>query len=280
VAVGLMCRHCVARGELHDRIKAGEMGDIVLMRAYRVHGPIGSAFVGKKPGNMSELLYQIRNFHAFLWASGGCYSDFYIHNIDECCWMKDAWPVEAKGYGGRHYRGENVDQNFDVYTTEFTFEDGSKLMLEGRCIAGCDDEFASYAHGSKGAAVISTSGHSPAKCRMYKGQKMTQENMIWQYGQREPSPYQLEWEDLMEAIRSDKPYNEAKRGAEASLVTAMGRMACHTGRTVTFDQILNCEHEFAPTVDRLTMDGPAPLLADANGKYPIPLPGINTKTEY
>ena len=44
---------------------------------------------------MSELLYQIQNFHGFLWASGGCYSDFLIHNIDECCWMKDAWPVKA-----------------------------------------------------------------------------------------------------------------------------------------------------------------------------------------
>ena len=24
------------------------------------------------------------------------YSDFLIHNIDECCWMKDAWPVEGR----------------------------------------------------------------------------------------------------------------------------------------------------------------------------------------
>jgi hypothetical protein len=30
----------------------------------------------------------------------------------------------------------------------------------------------------------------------------------------------------------------------------------------------------------LTMDGPAPLLANDKGKYPIPLPGINAKTEY
>ena len=41
--------------------------------------------------------YQIHRFHSFLWASGGCFSDFLIHNIDECCWMKDAWPVEAQG---------------------------------------------------------------------------------------------------------------------------------------------------------------------------------------
>ncbi|NBT61973.1 MAG: gfo/Idh/MocA family oxidoreductase, partial [Planctomycetia bacterium] len=132
VGVGLMCRHCRARGELHDRIKGGEIGDITLLRAYRVAGPTGSAFVKPKPANMNELLYQIKNFHGFLWASGGAYSDFLIHNIDESCWMKDAWPISAKGYGGRHYREDYVDQNFDSYSTEFTFADGAKLILEGR----------------------------------------------------------------------------------------------------------------------------------------------------
>ena len=280
VGVGLMCRHCEARHELHDRIKGGEIGDLVLLRAYRVVGPTGSAFAGPKPKDMSELMYQIRNFHAFLWASGGAYSDFLIHNIDECCWMKDAWPVEAKGYGGRHYRGDNVDQNFDTYTVEYTFGDGTKLMLEGRCMPGCHNEFASYANGSKGSAVISTSGHSPAKCRIYKGHRMEKDELVWQFPGREPSPYQLEWDHLMEAIRQDKPYNECRRGAEASLVTSMGRMACHTGQIVTYDQMLNCEHEFAPEVDKLTMDSSAPLVANAEGKYPVPLPGINTRREY
>src|SRR5262245_35673824 len=111
VGVGLMCRHCNARGELHDRIKNGQLGDITLLRAYRVAGPTGNAFVAPNKTRMSELMYQIANFHGFLWASGGAFSDFLIHNIDECCWMKDAWPVEAKGYGGRHYRGGYIDQN-------------------------------------------------------------------------------------------------------------------------------------------------------------------------
>ena len=39
--------------------------------------------------------------------------------------------------------------------------------------------------------------------------------------------------ELLDAIRRDQPYNEVRRGVEASLVTAMGRMACHTGRVVT-----------------------------------------------
>jgi hypothetical protein len=60
----------------------------------------------------------------------------------------------------------------------------------------------------------------------------------------------------------------------------MGRMAAHVGRTVTFDEILNSEHEFAPDLDQLSMGAPAPLVADAEGRYPIPMPGLNTKTEY
>jgi hypothetical protein len=109
---------------------------------------------------------------------------------------------------------------------------------------------------------------------------MTPENQIWAFPQPEKSPYQWEWDDLVKAIRNDEPFNEAKRGAIASLVTSMGRMAAHTGQAVTFDQIFNHDHEFAPTVDSLTMDSPAPLLADANGRYPVPEPGKKQNREY
>jgi predicted dehydrogenase len=280
VGVGLMCRHCDARKELLARINSGELGQLLALRAYRMHGPVGSAFSPKKPDGISELMWQIQRFHSFLWASGGCYSDFYIHNIDECCWMKGSWPVQAQASGGRHFRGDNVDQNFDNYSVEYTFDDGAKLFLYGRTMPGVHDQFASYAHGSKGLGVISDAGHSPAKCRIYKGQKMDKSDLAWTCTTPEPNPYQLEWNHLIDAIRTDKPYNEVKRGAEASLVTSMGRMAAHTGQIITFDDMLNCQHEFAPTVDKLTIDGPAPIRADADGKYPIPQPGITVDSEY
>ncbi|MGZ3395962.1 MAG: Gfo/Idh/MocA family protein [Isosphaeraceae bacterium] len=280
VGVGLMCRHCKARQELFDRIKGGQIGDIVALRAYRQTGPRGSMPAPPKPNDISELLYQIRMFHGFLWASGGCYSDFLIHNIDECCWMKDAWPVQAKGTGARTYRGDAIDQNFDTYSVEYTFDDGAKLFLEGRNVDGCDTEFASYAHGTKGSAIISTSSHTPAKCRIYKGQKMVKKNLAWAYPQPEQNAYQLEWDQLVEAIRKDHTYNEVKRGVEASLVTSMGRMAAHTGQIVTFEEMLSCPHEFGPDVDKLTMYSPAPLQAGPNGKYPYPEPGIKRDREY
>src|SRR2546427_743958 len=44
VVVGLMSRHSQAFQELYKRIQDGEIGDIVLLRGYPMHGPVGSAF--------------------------------------------------------------------------------------------------------------------------------------------------------------------------------------------------------------------------------------------
>ena len=276
--VGLMVRHCRARQALLERIKDGEIGDITLLRACRMGR--GGGQTGPKPAGMSELLFQVQRFHSFMWASGGVYSDYNIHQIDECCWMKGAWPVKAQGLGGRHYRGNTVDQNFDIYSIQYIFEDGTRLLFDGRCMPGCHDEFASYADGTKGCAIISTSSHTPGRCRTFKGHNITRADMLWAFPQPEKSPYQLEWDDLMAAIRQDQKYNEVSRGAIASLVTSMGRMAAHTGQVITYEDMLNCPHEFAPEVDKLTMQSEAPLKTGTDGKYPVPEPGVKRDREY
>ncbi len=287
VGVGLMCRHSRAMEELARRIHGGEIGDIIAMRAYRMHGPLTDSYTLPKPPGISELLYQVQRFHGFLWAGGGCFSDFYIHVIDHCCWMKNAWPVKAQALGARHYRQspEGVaytDQNFDVYCVEYTFPDDTKLILDGRSMAGCETIYSSYANGSKGMAIISKSGDYGMPSSTYQGQSPKPSRMLWQSKLKpeEQNPYQNEWNDLIDAIRNDKPYNEVKQGTEASLVTSMGRMAAHTGQTITYEQMLNCPHEFAPDVDKLTMDSPAPLQAGPDGKYPVPQPGIITQREF
>jgi len=278
VGVGLMIRHCRGRQELKRRIDDGEIGNIIAMHAYRMAGRACTA--GPKPSGISEALYQISRFHAFLWASGGMYSDYYIHQIDECSMMKGAWPIEAQASGGRHYRRNTLDQNLDTYSVEYTYPDGTKLFYYGRAMDGCKGAFSSYALGTTGSAVISTNSHHPGKVRTYKGHNMSRENLIWRVPQPEPNPYQLEWDDLIDAIRNDIPYNEVERGAISSMISSMGRMAAHTGQVVTYDDILNCKHEFAPDVDKLTNDGPAPLRLGPDGKYPVPQPGILKDREY
>jgi predicted dehydrogenase len=224
-------------------------------------------------------MYQVQRFHSFLWASGGCYSDFYIHNIDELCWLKGDWPVEAHALGGRHYRGESVDQNFDNYSVEYVFPDGTNLFMFGRCIDGCENRFSGFARGSKGLGRITSMQTGAGVCATYASQRESEESMLWR-ANTVPDPYQLEWNNLIDAIRQDRPYNETRRGAIASLVTSMGRMAAHTGQPITYDQMLACEHEFAPSIDQLTAESPAPLTANSSGRYPVPMPGLRPNREY
>jgi predicted dehydrogenase len=282
VGVGLMSRHQRALQQLAEQIHDGAIGDIIMMRAYRMSGPIGSCFSKKWSGNGSELLWQIQRFHSFIWASGGSFNDFMIHVIDHCCWMKDAWPVKAQALGGRHYRGDAVDQNFDSYSVEYTFADGAKLIADGRNIGGCTPIYKSYAHGTKGSAVVSHHGDCGRPSSIYSGQQPDDSKKIWQSecppDQR--NPYDNEWNDLVDAIRNDKPFNEAEHGIKASLTSSLGRKAAHCGQELTFDEMLNSEEEYAPDADKWTMDSPPPLKSDGEGNYPIPMPGLTGKKEY
>jgi predicted dehydrogenase len=233
------------------------------------------------------LLWQISRFHSFIWASGGCYSDFYIHHIDHLCWMKNAWPVKAQGLGGRHYRNSPdgdpwIDQNFDSYAVEYTFEDGSKFYMDGRCNTGALPMYFSNVHGTKGMAIAAKQGDYSGPSSIHKGQLPNRGNITWQskVDPSENDPYLNEWNDLMDAIRNDKPYNEVPFGVQASVVTSMGRMATHTGQEMTYDDMLNHPHEYAPDIDKWTMDSPPPVASDAEGKYPVPMPGLKNDREF
>jgi predicted dehydrogenase len=241
-----------------------------------------AAWSQKWPGTPSELLWQLRRFHSFIWASGGLYSDFYIHHIDHLCWMKNAWPVMAQGIGGRHYRGESVDQNFDNYAVEYTFADGSKMYMDGRHMGGVEPRYYTRVHGSKGVAIAARNGDNGGPSSIFKGQNESSDNRLWvsEVPADQSNAYDNEWVSLVEAIRNNTPYNEVKRGVEASVVTSMGRVSAHTGQAITFEEMLNSDHEYAPDADKWTMDSPPPLKSDANGKYPIPMPGLLRKREY
>lgn len=284
VGVGLMSRHQKPLQELFDRVQSGELGEILLVRGYRMHGPAAFSESLPKPAEVSDLEYQIRRFHSFLWASGGMFSDFYIHIIDQGIWMKNALPVSAQAIGGRHFKANAegvsfVDQNLDTYGVEYTFPDGSKFFFDGRCMHNTHGIYSSYVHGTKGSAIASRSGDCGGPSATFSDHNMTPEKMKWTSTDT-TNPYQNEWEALMDAIRNNKKHNEVKTGVEASLVSSMGRMAAHTGQLVTYDAIFNSEHEFAPGLDTLTMDSPAPVQPDANGRYPIPMPGQKGMREY
>ncbi len=271
IAAGLMCRHSTARQALIEKIRDGAMGDIQLVRAYRMDPGYK---MGPFPHGENELLWQLRPGHPyqFLWSSGGILLELMIHQIDECFWIKDSWPVAAHGVGGRYAGSTDCSQNLDSYSIEYTFADGTKAMVTGRYIPNCVNDFATYVHGTKCAAQFSGNIHAPTS-QIYKDQHTVAGNVAWKAPRERVNPWQAEWNVLLSAIRNDRPHNEARRAALSNLGAIMGRAAVHTGKLVTWEEAMASKFQFCSNVAGLTADSPAPVQADAQGRYPAPIPG-------
>lgn len=275
IACGLMWRHCKARQEAIERIHNGEIGDVILLRGYRMHPPYRIPPRLSRP-DMSELEYQVRCFHYFDWIGASIFIDYCIHNFDVACWAKGAWPVSAIGMGGRT-SPEFGGTGYDHYYTEFTFPDGSILTSHGRYMDNCFDRYHDYVQGSKGSAfLMENAGRSGA--RLYKNFIMKPENLLWSFQGPEPNPYQVEHDLFFDAIVNDKPYNEGHRAAEAQFTSMLSRAAINSGQIVTWDEIVNSDVELLPGgIDNITTETVPPFLPDEKGLYSCAIPGQNVK---
>ncbi len=270
VAGGLMSRHYKPLEQIIERIHDGAIGDVITCWAYREHGHVGLS--PKTPGQ-SELEHQIRNYSCFTWTNGSFILDWLIHNLDVCCWVKGSWPVQAQGQGGRQVRDTHdiKDQLFDHYAVEYEFPDGTRLFAQGRHMDGCWGFFGDVIHGAKGCAEL---GEGIADPKLFKGFRRDPDAVIWRFEGTPANQYQVEHDRLFEAIRQDLPYNETERCAYAAMTGILGRMAAETGTMVTWDQAMASTVELAPGLDHYTLESEPPVRPDANGNYPVAMPGI------
>lgn len=268
IAGGLMSRHYKPLEEAVARIHDGMIGDVITAWAYREHGPVG--FRPRQAGE-NELQHQIRNYSCFTWVNGSFILDWLIHNLDICCWVKDAWPVSAQGQGGRQVRTQ-PDQLFDHYAVEYTFPDGTRLFAQGRHMAGCWGFFGDKIHGTKGSAVLGEGIPDP---KIFNDYNQTSESQVWKFEGTKSNAYDREHELLFDAIRNDKPYNEAERCAKAAMTGILGRMASESGKLVKWEDALASDVVLAPGLDDFTMDSDAPAQPDAEGNYTVAMPGLS-----
>ena len=77
-------------------------------------------------------------------------------------------------------------------------------------------------------------------------------------------PYQQEHDDLFDAIRNNKPYNEAENGAKSSMTAILGRMVTYSGKVIDWTDAINSEISYFPEH----------LAWDANPKS-MPRPGFS-----
>ena len=264
VGVGLQRRHQKPYLEAIQRIHDGAIGDVLLTRVYWNGGGVWvrtrSDFLKTYGHEPTEMEYQVNNWYYFNWLCGDHIAEQHIHNIDVSNWIKNAYPVEANGIGGREVRtGKEFGQIFDHHSVEFTYKDGSTMLSQCRHQPGCWSQVAEFASGTLGSADL-------------RGAKLVTPNGNWQYDGPPVDPYQQEHDDLFAAIRAGTPYNELEYGAKSTLTTIMGRMATYTGKVITWDEALNSQEDLSPAKYDFVAD--PPVMPDENGFYPVPVPGV------
>ena len=263
VGVGLQRRHQNGYIETVKRLQDGEAGEILAMRVYWNGGPVGpkarradlEKALGRPP---TEMEYQLRNWYMFNWLCGDHIVEQHIHNLDVANWVLNGYPVRALGMGGRAYqKGLDSGEIFDHHAVQYEYANGVRVFSECRQIPGCWNSVSEHVHGTKGSSNVG-------------GYTITGAN-AWKYRGGGKDPYQQEHDDLFDAIRNDKPYNEAEYGALSSLTAILGRMCTNSGKEITWEEALNSKIDLMPS--EFTWDAKPKVLPDENGIYPFAIPG-------
>ncbi|MCA9189661.1 MAG: Gfo/Idh/MocA family oxidoreductase [Pirellulaceae bacterium] len=270
IAAGLQCRHSPARAALIEKIQSGEMGELQYVRANRMHS---RGWMGDQGERANRVLDQLQFGKSNLfWVGSGHMVDNLIHQIDECCWLMNDWPVSCHGMGGREVGSDDRSQNLDIYHMEYTFPDGRKAFCGFRRALQGFQEFATFVHCTKKSGQFSGNIHA-ATVHMFKDHRIAKDNIEWSPSPDKKSPWDLEWDDFVYSIRNDRPHNEAKRAVYADYASLMGRAAAHMNQIVTWDDVTQSEFRFIDDLDNFGYDSPPPVLADKEGYFPAPEAG-------
>jgi myo-inositol 2-dehydrogenase/D-chiro-inositol 1-dehydrogenase len=266
VGVGLQRRHQADYLECIAKIQDGLLGKIILLRAFWNGGGIWNR---ERAKDMTEMQYQVNNWYHFCWVGGDNICEQHVHNLDVCNWIMNGHPVEANGMGGctERYLGnlKGTGQIFDHHFVEFTYKDGTKLYSQCRHMANTWENVSEHAIGAEGRSGPGGVCDLPGESRKSRRQRRPLGNF------HPGGPYVQEHVDLLAAIKSSSKYNEGWYGATSSMTAVLGRMATYSGQIVKWeDALANGTSEFPKT---LAWDAPAPVQKDADGNYPIPVPG-------
>ncbi len=243
VVVGLQRRHSEEFLGPVKEIQDGSLGDLTLMRAYWNGNPI---WIRRRRPGQTEMEYQMHNWYHFVWLCGDHILEQHVHNLDVCNWVKGEHPVEANGMGSCHVRdNRGVGQIYDNHFVEFTYKDGTKMYSQCRQQPNTWKSVTQFVHGVKGVKELPGSGAVDG--------------------------YPQEHVNLIDAIRNGTKLNDGWHGATSSFTAVLGRMATYSGQVVKWDDAVAKGPNEMP--ERYAFDADPPAIPDADGNYPMPIPG-------
>ncbi len=247
IVAGTQRRHQKSYLEVYKRIQNGDIGDIVGGRCSWNNAGI---WFNKREPNVSDAVYQLKNWYHFVWLCGDHIVEQHVHNLDVMNWFLGQHPKKATGMGGRiggHSArpsgdAKDVGNIFDHFAVEYEYNDGVTIASYCRHYPGPGD-VSETVIGTKGTIRTSSGGYFTLNGKeIYPAE---QDN-------KDTSPYVLEHVDLINSIKAGKPLNELEQVTNSTMTAIMGRMSTYTGQALKWDQAVGSKLSTMP--EGLTLD--------------------------
>ena len=235
VVAGTLYRRQNSFVEAINRIHDGMIGDIVAAQEYYMTGPI---WLRERKSGMSDMEWQCRNWYYFTWLSGDHIVEQFVHNLDVINWVLQAHPESAYAMGGRI---ERVDPSYghiyDHFSVEYEYPGGVPVEAKCRQINQATNRITNKVIGTKGTAELHPR-HS--KLISHSGE------VLFEMSKPGNNGYVQEHTDLIDAIRSGSPINEARQIAESTLTAVLGRESAYTGQMLTWQELMDSNLDLVP----------------------------------
>lgn len=242
VVTGTQRRHQRDYVATYKNIAEGMIGEIVAANCYWNQGKLWHR---DRDPKWSEMEFMIRDWVNWCWLSGDHIVEQHVHNLDVIHWFTGKYPVKATGFGSRQRRV--TGDQYDNFSIDFVFENGMHMHSMCRQINGCVNDVSERIQGTKGWTNCRNAIYDAAGTEIWKYEYPVAED--GQPGKDvKVSPYLQEHIDLVTAIRTGKPFNEAENTATSTLVAIMGRISAYTGKEVTMDEMMNTDLKLGPTL--------------------------------
>ncbi|HXK09378.1 MAG TPA: Gfo/Idh/MocA family oxidoreductase [Vicinamibacteria bacterium] len=252
LAVGFQIRHASAYVELAKRIHGGQIGQPVSGAIHYFASAI------KRPDwpSATPAERRLRNWVHDIALSGDIIVEQNVHIIDVTNWFLKGHPVKAVGAGGRAGRTDQGDC-WSHYNCVFTYPGDVHISFASTQFTNAQwGGVAMQYYGTKGWAEA----HYDAPVRLsadtnweFPGLgKESTDSAVAVTGKfsgalddADPNKQKA----FVESITSGNLLNEAQQGAESALAGILGRVAAHTGKEVTWDQLLKSKDVSDPKMD-------------------------------
>ena len=232
IVAGTQRRHQAHYVEIMNRIRSGDLGEIVAGEAYWNMGALwleraAQNWKDRTAKNWSDMEWQIRNWLFTSWLSGDHIVEQHVHNLDIMNWAFGTHPVKCVGMGGRAARTDPMFGNiFDHFAVAYEYPNGARVLSMCRQTAGAAENVSERVIGTKGHSYSDSADGYIKGMKAYKPEHGS------------PNPYVQEHVDLIASIRAGKPLNEGRQVAESTLTAIMGRMTAYTGRAMSWDWVM------------------------------------------